>query len=275
MTVIAMTREMGTRGKDVAARLAHELEIGVVHHELVEKHLAERLHLKESAVHRFLEGEASLWERWRIDSERLSRFSSEEILQLAMRGDILIRGWGAAQLLRDVSHVLCVRICAPMTVRVEEMKRRLGVDDTATVEREIRRNDDAHERAIQRQFQADWRDPTTYDITINTGHVPVDVAAGILRQLVQSGAYEPTEESRSKLFDKLVVARVTTAMDKEFSDSPIGSGLRVMSKDGHVTIQGVVSSKGDHRKLLEQVREIEGVKSITDNTVSLPVSYGV
>jgi cytidylate kinase len=275
MTVIAMTREMGTRGKDVAARLAHELEIGVVHHELVEKHLAERLHLKESAVHRFLEGEASLWERWRIDSERLSRFSSEEILQLAMRGDILIRGWGAAQLLRDVSHVLCVRICAPMTVRVEEMKRRLGVDDTATVEREIRRNDDAHERAIQRQFQADWRDPTTYDITINTGHVPVDVAAGVLRQLVQSGAYEPTEESRLKLFDKLVVARVTTAMDQEFSHSPIGSGLRVMSEDGHVTIQGVVSSKGDHRKLLEQVREIEGVESISDNTVSLPVSHGV
>ena len=275
MTVIAMTREMGTRGKDVAARLAHELEIGVVHHELVEKHLAERLHLKESAVHRFLEGEASLWERWRIDSERLSRFSSEEILQLAMRGDILIRGWGAAQLLRDVSHVLCVRICAPMPVRVEEMKRRLGVDDTATVEREIRRNDDAHERAIQRQFQADWRDPTTYDITINTGHVSVDVAAGTLRQLVQSGAYEPTEESRSKLFDKLVVARVTTAMDKEFSASPIGSGLRVTSEDGDLTIQGVVSSKRDHRKLLEQVREIEGVESISDNTVSLPVSHGV
>ena len=62
MTVIAMTREMGTRGKDVAAKLAHELELGVVHHELVEKHLAERLQLKESAVHRFLEGEASLWE---------------------------------------------------------------------------------------------------------------------------------------------------------------------------------------------------------------------
>lgn len=275
MTVIAMTREMGTRGKDVAAKLAHELEIGVVHHELVEKHLAERLQLKESAVHRFLEGEASLWERWQIDPKRLSRFSGEEILELAMRGNILIRGWGAAQLLRDVPHVLCVRICAPMSARIEEMKRRLGVEDTATVEREIQRNDDAHERAIQRQFQTDWRDPTAYDITINTGHVAVDVAAGILRQLVRSGAYEPTDESRAKLFDKLVAARVTTAMDAEFYDSPVGSGLRVTSEDGRVTIQGVISSKADHRRLLEQVRQIDGVKSVADQTVTLPVSFGV
>ena len=69
MSVIAMTREMGTRGKDVAAKLANELGIEVVHHELVENHLADRLHLQASAVHRFLEGEASLWERWQIELE--------------------------------------------------------------------------------------------------------------------------------------------------------------------------------------------------------------
>ena len=58
MTVIAMTREMGTLGKDVAAGVAERLGIQVVHHELVERQLAERLQTTESAVHRFLEGEA-------------------------------------------------------------------------------------------------------------------------------------------------------------------------------------------------------------------------
>ena len=275
MAVIAMTREMGTRGKDVAASLADELGIDIVHHELVEKHLADRLNLEESAVHRFLEGEASLWERWQIDPKRLSRFSSEEILERAMRGNVLIRGWGAAQLLRDVSHVLCVRICAPMSVRVDEMKRRLGVDDTRAVEREIERNDDAHGRVTQRQFQTDWRDPTGYHITINTGYVSVDVATGLLRRLLESGACEPSDNSRAQLFDKLIAARVTTALDAEFSGSPVGSGLRVTAENGHVTIQGVVASKSDYRRLLEQVREIDGVKSVADETVSIPMNYGV
>ncbi len=80
MTVIAMTREMGTLGKDVAAGLADKLGLRVVHHELVENHLAERLQVAESTVHRFLKGQSSLWERWQIDSDRMSRFTSDEVL---------------------------------------------------------------------------------------------------------------------------------------------------------------------------------------------------
>ena len=43
MAVIAMTREMGSLGKDVAAALADQMGLTVVHHELVEHHIAERL----------------------------------------------------------------------------------------------------------------------------------------------------------------------------------------------------------------------------------------
>ena len=85
MTVIAMTREMGTLGKDVAAGVAERLGIEVVHHELVERQLAEQLEMTESAVHRFLEGEASMWERWKIDSKKLSRFTAVDLLELATR----------------------------------------------------------------------------------------------------------------------------------------------------------------------------------------------
>ena len=86
MAVIAMTREMGSRGKDVAAGLAEQMGLTVVHHELVEHHLAEKLGVQESTVHRYLEGEASLLERWKIDKQKLSRFTAEEILELAREG---------------------------------------------------------------------------------------------------------------------------------------------------------------------------------------------
>jgi hypothetical protein len=63
MTVIAMTREMGSRGREVALGLADRLGLKIIHHELVEQDLSERLNLPESAVHRFLEGDVSLFER--------------------------------------------------------------------------------------------------------------------------------------------------------------------------------------------------------------------
>lgn len=275
MTVIAMTREMGTRGKDVAAALAGRLGIEVVHHELMERQLAERLNLSESAVHRFLEGEASLWERWSIDPNRLSRFSCEEILELAKRGNVLIRGWGAAQLLRDVTHVTCVRICAPMADRISEMKRRLGIDEDATVQSEIERNDEAHERTVRRQFRTDWRDAVGYDIVINTGSVPLETAVDLVAGLVTTEAYRETEQSRTRLADKLIAARVTTVLDKHLSSSPIGSGLDVEVENGDVTIRGVVGSKLEYRSQLATIEKIDGVRTLTDETVGLPVSYGV
>ena len=60
MAVIAMTREMGTLGKDVVAGLAERLGLEVIHHGLVENDIAETAGLPENEVHRFLEGKASL-----------------------------------------------------------------------------------------------------------------------------------------------------------------------------------------------------------------------
>ena len=91
MAVIAMTREMGSLGKDVAAGLAEQMGLTVVHHELVEHHLAEKLGVQESTVHRYLEGEASLLERWKIDKQKLSRFTADSLwqrIQLVVRGKI-------------------------------------------------------------------------------------------------------------------------------------------------------------------------------------------
>ena len=63
MAVITMTREMGSLGRDVALGLADRLGLELVQHELVE-HIAEKMHMRESSVNRFLEGRSSLLERW-------------------------------------------------------------------------------------------------------------------------------------------------------------------------------------------------------------------
>lgn len=274
MTVITMTREMGTLGKDVAAGAAEGLGIEVIHHELVERHLAERLKTTESAVHRFLEGEASMWERWKIDTKRLSRFTAEELLEIAMRGNVLIRGWGAAQLLRDVPHVIRVRVCAPMANRVREMKHRLGIDSDDTARREIERNDAAHTRTVQRQFNVDWRDPTDYDVVINTGRVPIDAAVALLQQLTKCGAFEATADSRNALLDRLLEARARMVLDERVADSPIGSSLSITVAQGHVTIIGVVSPGENLRAAIEEIRGIEGVRGVANETVSVASTYG-
>ena len=117
MTVIAMTREIGSLGTDVAAGVANELNLKIVHSEIITNQVAERLGVEESAVQRYVDGSASLLERWLINRRKLSHYTSEEILRLAQAGNVLIRGWGAATLLRDMPEVISVRVCAPMAFR--------------------------------------------------------------------------------------------------------------------------------------------------------------
>ena len=62
MPIIAITREMGSLGRDVARALGAELNVPVVYHEVID-HLADRMRVRKSHVIRLLDGSAGLLER--------------------------------------------------------------------------------------------------------------------------------------------------------------------------------------------------------------------
>jgi cytidylate kinase len=263
MAVIAMTREMATLGRDVSAGLAERLGLTIVHHEIVGRDIAERAGMRESEVNRFLEGQTSLLDRWRIDSKRLSRYTAQEILELAAKGNVLIRGWGASYLLRSVPHVVCVRICAPMAFREKVLMERLGINDAAAARREIERNDAAHYGAVQKMFGGDWREASLYAIVLNTAQIPVEQCVDQIVQLTQNPAFQETAQSRSALMDELILSRVREALEQRFGAglSTI-AGIDVKVSAGKVTLMGGAS---DDRMIVEALRithSVEGVLSV-------------
>src|SRR5262249_2848292 len=76
MPFVAMTREMGSLGKDVATGLAERLGRQVVHHEIIDN-LASKMRLRKSHVVRFLEGKAGIWERLTTDKTSLSIYTAD------------------------------------------------------------------------------------------------------------------------------------------------------------------------------------------------------
>jgi hypothetical protein len=114
MTVIAMTREIGSHGSEVAAGVAAELGLEIINSEIVVPHIAGSLGLEHSSVQRYVDGKATLFDRWQIDTRKLSQYTLDHLLDLALKDNVLIRGWGAAALFQGISGVICVRVCAPM-----------------------------------------------------------------------------------------------------------------------------------------------------------------
>ena len=263
MAVIAMTREMATRGSEVAAGLAERLGLSIIHHEIVEHDIAERAGMPESEVHRFLEGEASLLERWKLDRKRMSRYTAQEVLELAAKGNVLIRGWGAPYLLKGVPHVLCVRICAPLPFRETVLMERLGLRDAPTARREIMRNDATHNRIMQRLFGIDWQDPSLYAIVLNTARVPVSDCVDNIVRLAESEAFQETAHSHDVLMDELILARVRFALDRRFGPPSMQYGFEANVVGGKVILTGATT---DEQLIVEAVRLLQGVEGVTGVT---------
>jgi cytidylate kinase len=263
-----MTREIGTLGKDVAAGLAARLGLDVVHHDLVRHDIIESSGLPESEAHRFLEGQASLLERWRIDRKRISRCTAQEIFELAAKGNVLIRGWGAVYLLRSVPHVLSLRICAPMEFREGVLMRRLDLKDRAAARWEIERDDEAHNGTMRKMFGIDWTDPAHYTIVLNTARIPVADCVECAVRMVQSPAFAETEESRRALINELISTRVRAAIDRHFG-SDAGALIKAEVTGGHVVLTGQMVDARYIAEAVRLVRTVEGVTGVESHIVPL------
>lgn len=276
MAVIAMAREMATRGSEVAAGVAEKLGLEVIHHEVVEHDIADRAHLPESEVHKFLEGEASLWERWRIDPKRMSRYTALEILELAARGNVVIRGWGATALLQSIPHVVTVRTCAPIEYRVQVLMERIGLEHVAQARQEIHHSDACHSGVVQRLFGSDWSDADQYAITLNTARIPVEACVEEIVHLATRPAFQETDSSRGKLRDALISVRVKAKLEQEFGNlSRLGS-FEIEVVDGHVSVLGATTDAELIVRVVRALQQVEGVASVESHAKVIefvPQSY--
>lgn len=274
MTVITMTREMGSLGKDVASGVAAELGLQVVYHEFIERDIADRMKLGESDVHRFLERKPSLSDRRKIDKDQLSHYTAEEIYDIALEGNAVIRGWGAIVLLRSVPHILRVRVCAPMSFRVRVMKDRLGLENEQDVRREIERNDTAHTRALHGLLKSEWQGALNYDLVLNTERVPISDCVRQVVALAGSAAFEKTTSSQQILSDLIIEHRARNAIASKEELAISVRNVDISFGDGELVLTGLIEDRKIGQALYQELKGISGVKSIIDNLTVLSAYRG-
>jgi len=262
MPVIAMNQEMGSQGKFVAEKLAEELGLEIVRHEIIE-HVAEKMHVRKSTLQRFLQGKAGLLERWGTDEASLALFKVEEILALAAKGNVIIRGWGATHILRPIPHIPCVRVGAPFATRLKWVMNSLGTDDEDMVAEEIRHSDAAHRANMQHQFGVAWGEPMQYDITLNTERLSVATCVEMIKQLLKRPEFEETPESRAKLANLTLEYHVRAALRANPKTPDVK--ISISADSGKVTMEGIAASTEERNAIAEVVKHVSGVKGVENN----------
>jgi cytidylate kinase len=265
MPVIALTQEMGSLAKDVALRLAETAGLAVVRNEVVEN-VADKMQVAPSLVRRLREGKAGLVERLSTDKQQVALYSAEEVLAQALRGNVVLRGWGATCLLRPVQHVVRVRVTRPLEQRVDWLLEQLGTDDRDSAEAEVRRSDAAHAGRMNAQFGVTWGDPLLYDMVLNTGRISVDSCVAQILQLAARPEFAQTPESHAVLEGLALGARVRAALKANGTTRDVD--IHVEVKDGRAVLTGIVVNEAEKAETERVAATVAGLDKV-DNRLRL------
>ena len=269
MPLIAMNREIGSLGRDVAQGVAEALGIKVRHHEIID-HLASRARMRKSHVISFLEGRQGLLERLSVDQVSLRILTADEILSIAASGDgVILRGWGATSLLAEVPHAVRVCVTASRRVRVRRMMERLDTQDAVQVERIVDQNDESARAVMRRHFHIDVHDITEYDLGINTDRVGITECVDKVVALVRSERFAETDASRARLRDVATAHNVRAALRTHASTAHCL--VRVSAQDGRVTLEGIVDGEEQRAACEELASRLKGVTVLENRLRSAQV----
>jgi cytidylate kinase len=260
MPLIAMTREMGSLGKDVAAGIAERTQRKVVYQEIIEP-IANKMRLRKSHVQRFLDGKSGLWERLTTDKTSLSIFTADETFRFLRDGSTgVIRGWGAVHLLKDVPHVIRVRVCAPLELRIERMMERLGTDNREAVENEIAMSEEAHTAITRRHFGVNWRDSEHYDLVLCTERLSVDECIEEVECMMKKRRFQETPDS-VRLMDNMALEwAVRSALRRDGRTAAMH--VNIGCESGRVRLAGLVDTQREALAAGEIVAAVEGVRDV-------------
>ncbi|WDP90793.1 MAG: cytidylate kinase-like family protein [Desulfobacter sp.] len=177
--VITISRECGSRGHEVAQKLAEKIGFDLFHNEILEamiqssqttKNLLETLDEKamnvvDDIVSNFV-NEHHLW------PDEYSKLLLKILNTVGRHGNAVILGRGANFALEKI-HALKIRIVAPEKIRREYIQR--NRDMNADNAWKYMNSTDANRIAfVKRYFNADAANPENYDMVLNTGTLSVD-----------------------------------------------------------------------------------------------------
>ncbi|HEX5385329.1 MAG TPA: cytidylate kinase-like family protein [Gemmatimonadales bacterium] len=203
--LLTISREYGAGGSELGVLLGERLGWPVLDRDLAHR-IAQRLGCGRANVEAIDERPPTLLERvaaaftvapaespvaperWRtLDPDKLVA-ATRAVLEEAVRElPLVVIGHGANCIFRGRRDALRIRVTAPFERRVRRIARRTGGTREAAAA-DVRRRDADRRHYLERYYSIDINDPNAYDLQINTGTIPIETAARLVRAIVAGEA---------------------------------------------------------------------------------------
>ena len=268
MSVVAITETFGSEGTEIGWELSRALGCEFADREIIAK-AAERYGESVMDLHHVSEERPTLWERFSDSTRRYVSCIEATILETAARDEAVLVGHGAAIILREIPHVLRVRVGAPEALRAMRARDRQGLATDETALEFVREIDRERAARIKFLYHVDVDDPLLYDVVIDTDRVGVADGVRIIRAALQGEFAQPSAKSLSLARDVSVAAQTRARLLVD----PITRGLRpvITAAGGRVTVAATVDSDELRDKVIAMARGIPGVLDVVDEVIVVEI----
>ena len=259
MSIITISRGSYSRGKQVAEKLALKLGYECISRDILLE-ASDEFNIPEIKLIRALHDPASVLDRFSHGKEKYINYLYTALLQHVRKDNIVYHGLAGQFFLRDIPHVLKVRVIADMRDRVnEEMEREnISADEALYV---LHKDDEERRKWAIQVYGMDTWDSRLYDIVLHIGRLTVDDAVDILFDTVQKPNFQTTTESMKLVEDLALSARVKSDLAK------IAPKIQVAADGGKIYLSNIdydAESK-DKGRIKSIAMQIEGVVEVIFN----------
>lgn len=192
MTIITLSRELGSNGTLVARQVAEALG-----YRFVDKNTFERI-LQQYGLIQFddlYDSPPGFWARFNSANLQIISMLNKTILGIAQLGDVVILGRGGYAALREYADVLHVRIQAPFLLRAQRVMATEGLDTLEEATSIVIRNDKARALFVRGFYDADFYTASQFHLVLDTSIVSVDQAAAWIAEAARSVAERPLTDA--------------------------------------------------------------------------------
>ena len=261
MSIITISRQMGTGAYQIASDVARELKYTLVDAELIRSRAQK--HGLSSEMFEMVDEKPPSFDTVE-NRKRAAALNTLELILLdfARKGNVVLYGRGCQYLLRDCGNVLKVRIVADSEDRMSRFAEREWIDpDLANSI--IRLNDYQREGFISFCFNASWDDPLAYDIVFNMTRLSQKSVVNSIVVAAKEPRLKQTEADAAEFIDNTILTnRIKIALlDAEECDY---RPFRISSVKGRVYLNGCLSSEEAKNTVLKIVKSVKGVREIKE-----------
>ncbi len=270
MSVITISKQLGSLGTEIAQAVANRLGYQYVDKERIEKSLT-GYGVPAITIEKLDEKKPPFWDFYQLQRRRFLHSLEAVIYEFARNGNVVIVGRGGQVLLKDLPGVFNVRIMAPWDVRLERILPLEGGDEKKAT-RLLHRSDHDSAGFLRTFFDVNWESQDLYDLIINTAKLSVESGTNVIIKSISSPEIqEGGKEVEAKLADLALTQKVEAILMRILE---MGFGnVTVKVKGGVVSLNGHVTSDTLKENSLQAIAQVEGVNRVEASQLHVWAAY--